>query len=106
MTREAKDLVSTISEKTNRHIIRILHCSGPLRGSEIEKRLKETAKIRFKSTSTISETMARLQEKNLVQRKDSLYFLADKTKVKWVVKFLNLLVEEKIDRGEIIKSKM
>jgi Mn-dependent DtxR family transcriptional regulator len=103
MTREAKDTVATIAERTNRHLIRILHLYGELNGAGIEKKLEETAKIRFKSTSTITETMGRLQSKGLVKRKDSSYSLTDKSKAKWVVKFLNILVEEKIDEGRIIK---
>jgi len=103
MAREAKDFVATVAERTNRHVIRILHIYGELTGAAIGKKLEEMAKIRFKSTSTIAETMARLQEKGLVQRKNSLYSLTEKTKTKWIVKFLNLLVEEKIDKGNKIR---
>jgi len=104
MAREVKDFVATVAEKTNREILRVLYIYGDLRGADIGKKLEETARIRFKSTSTIAETMARLQEKDLIQRKDSLYSLTEKAKAKWIVKFLNLLVKEKIDRGIPIRS--
>jgi len=104
MTREAKDFVATIAERTNRYIIRILHAYGELTGAEIGKKLEEIAKIRFKSTSTITETMVRMQAKGLVQRRGSLYSLTDRAKAKWVIDFLNLLIREKIDRGSIIKK--
>ena len=103
MVREEKDIVATVAEKTNRNVLRILHTHGTLTGAEIGRKLQEASKIRFKSTSTISETMARLQRKALVERKDSRYSLTDKSRAKWVVQFLNLLVKEKIDKGEIIK---
>ena len=103
MTRESKDLPATVAERTNRHVIRILYHHGELSGAVIGKKLEEIARIRFKSTSTVAETMARLQAKGLVQREGSLYSLTEKSKAKWIIKFLNLLVQENVDRGGIIK---
>lgn len=103
MVREEKDLAATVAEKTNRNVIRILHIHGQLTGAEIGRKLEDVSKIRFKSTSTVSETLARLQDKGLVERKDSKYSLTDKSRSKWVVHFLNILVKEKIDRGNIIE---
>jgi len=97
--------MAVIAERANRNILRILFTFGPLRGAEIGKRLEEIARIRYKSTSSLTETLQRLGERGLIERENSLYFLSKLAREKWIIKFLNLLVKEKIDRGNVIRIK-
>ncbi len=97
MARYKKDIVAVVAERTNRNILRILSKSEPLRAVDIGNQLQALTGIRFKSTSTLTETLQRLESCGLIERKEHLYALTKKGKARWIVKLLDVLVKERID---------
>lgn len=104
MPRPPKDIVELIAEITHRHVLRILYTEERMIGADIGRKLERFSGIRFKSTSSLSEALGRLEKEGMITKTDNIYALAEKSKKEWIVKFLNLLVKAKIDNGNIIKS--
>ena len=102
MPRYPKDLVELVAERTHRYILRILHNREGINSAEIGRELVRLTGLRFKSTSSLTEALQRLIKANLILKQDAKYYLTKKSRERWVIRFLNLLIKEKVDRGALI----
>jgi len=104
MSRYKKDLVAFIAENVNRNILRVLLTEDPMIAADLGRALKASTGIKFKSTSSLAETLQRLVERGFVKRIGDIYHATKLGRKRWVTIFLNTLLDEKIDRGKPIRE--
>lgn len=104
MSRYPKDIVELVAEKTHRHILRILFHNEGVTSAEMGRELVKLTGLRFKSTSSLTEALQRLMKSDLIHKRDTNYYLTRKSKEKWIIDLLNILVKERVDKGNLIKT--